>query len=77
MLYVLYWFNDDIYVVFRIWSIKLVKFLIFFFWIVLVVINLVDGNFNILGKGINGEGIFLIVNGMLEINFYMVVGEMV
>lgn len=53
------------------------KFLIFFFWNFLVVINLVDGNFNILGKGINGEGIFLIVNGMLEIIFHMVVGEMV
>lgn len=35
-----------------------------------------DGNFNISGKGINGEGTFSIANGTSEINLHMVVGEM-
>lgn len=39
-------------------------------------INLADGNFNISGKGINGEGTFSIANGTSEINLHMVVGEM-
>lgn len=39
-------------------------------------INLADGNFNITGNGINGEGTFTLANGTSEINLHMVVGEM-
>lgn len=52
------------------------KFPISFLRNVLAAINLADGNFNISGKGINGEGTFSIANGTSEINLHMVVGEM-
>lgn len=36
-----------------------------------------DGSFNIIGNGVDGEGIYIVFNGMVEIGFYVVLGEMV
>lgn len=35
-----------------------------------------DGNFNITGNGVEGEGTFSVSNGTAELGLHMVVGEM-
>jgi len=37
---------------------------------------LADGNFNITGNGVEGEGTFSVSNGTAEFGLHMVVGEM-
>ena len=39
-------------------------------------INLADGNFNITGNGVDGEGTYTISNGTAEIGLHVVIGEM-
>ena len=35
-----------------------------------------DGNFNIIGNGVDGEGTYTISNGTAEIGLHVVIGEM-